>query len=191
MLLPNGEVLMHGSAPYDPVKAHEYYERTKKLKGRKKGGAKPPTKQRDSIAPLRSPRFQVKTAKGTTTLSAKQLAEQKAYAAKRVTDIKKKLAKLETELKKRMAEARKKEREAKKPDSAAEKAEKARDSEKYRDKNQQKIANKSKSEGSSTKSKSTKSDSVESLKKTIGTVQKSLKAAVAKQRSISSATRVR
>lgn len=31
---------MHGSAPYDAAKAHDYYMRTRKLKGRKKGTAK-------------------------------------------------------------------------------------------------------------------------------------------------------
>jgi len=42
MLLPNGEVLMHAKAPYDPKKAHEYYLRTRKLKGRKPGKGQPP-----------------------------------------------------------------------------------------------------------------------------------------------------
>lgn len=35
MELPDGTVLMHGSRPYDPAKAREYYLRTRKLKGRK------------------------------------------------------------------------------------------------------------------------------------------------------------
>lgn len=39
MRLPNGEVIMHGQAPYDPIKAHEYYVRTRQLKGRKPGQA--------------------------------------------------------------------------------------------------------------------------------------------------------
>lgn len=37
MKLPDGTVLMHGSQPYDPKKAHDYYLRNRKLKGRKKG----------------------------------------------------------------------------------------------------------------------------------------------------------
>ena len=40
MLLPDGTTLIHEGRPYDPVKAHEYYLRTRKLKGRKKGSAK-------------------------------------------------------------------------------------------------------------------------------------------------------
>lgn len=46
MLLPDGTLLITTdsegmSHAYDPVKAHEYYVRTRKLKGRKKGSAKP------------------------------------------------------------------------------------------------------------------------------------------------------
>jgi hypothetical protein len=41
MKLPDGTVLMHGDlehrAPYDPRKAHEYYLRTRRLKGRRRG----------------------------------------------------------------------------------------------------------------------------------------------------------
>lgn len=40
MQLPDGQVIMHGDRPYDPKKAHEYYVRTRKLKGRKKAAAK-------------------------------------------------------------------------------------------------------------------------------------------------------
>jgi hypothetical protein len=39
MKLPDGTVLMHAKRPYDPVKAREYYLRTRKLKGRKKTAA--------------------------------------------------------------------------------------------------------------------------------------------------------
>lgn len=39
MELPDGTILMHIQAPYDPVKAHEYYIRNRKLKGLQ-GGAK-------------------------------------------------------------------------------------------------------------------------------------------------------
>lgn len=33
---------MHAGKPYDPVKAHEYYMRKRKLKGRRKGQTEPP-----------------------------------------------------------------------------------------------------------------------------------------------------
>lgn len=185
MKLPDGTTLMHGSVPYDPVKAREYYLRTRKLKGRKKGVARPPKGK------VRRPRksFTVTVDGKTYKLSPRQLAEQKAYAQKRVTGIKKKLTQLNAELKKRMAEARKKDTEAKKPDSAAEKSEKAKDSEKYRDKNQQELKNKSKKAASEEKSaKKAEPDSVEALKKTIAGAQKNLKVAINRQRALSTAT---
>jgi hypothetical protein len=40
MRLPDGSILMHGTTPYDPRKAHEYYLKTRHLKGRKKGQSK-------------------------------------------------------------------------------------------------------------------------------------------------------
>lgn len=51
MLLPDGTLLItmdsDGMAhAYDPVKAHEYYIRTRELKGRKKGQAKPPAAEK-------------------------------------------------------------------------------------------------------------------------------------------------
>lgn len=186
MQLPDGTTLMHGVAPYDPVKAREYYLRNRKLKGRKKGVGRPPK----GIPPGASNSFTVKVDGKAYKLSPKQLAEQKAYAAKRVMGIKKKLTLLNAELKKKMAEARGKDREAKKPDSAAEKSEKAKDSEKYRDKNKQTLKNKAKQAGSSKKSdKKSDTDSVEGLKKTIEGAQKNLKAALNRQRVLSTATK--
>lgn len=49
MKLPDGTVLMHGSQPYDPKKAREYYLRTRKLKGRKKGKGVDPAKRRTAF----------------------------------------------------------------------------------------------------------------------------------------------
>lgn len=43
---PDGNTLMHGKRPYDPVKARAYYLRTRQLKGRKKGVAKDPNQER-------------------------------------------------------------------------------------------------------------------------------------------------
>jgi hypothetical protein len=93
MRLDDGTILMHGRAPYDPVKAHEYYIRTRQLKGRKKG----------------SPTYSVQKPSGkTVTLTARQLTEQRAYAAKRVNDIKLKLAELSSQLRIALREAREK-----------------------------------------------------------------------------------
>lgn len=50
MQLPDGTTLMHGKRPYDPVKAREYYLKTRKLKGRRKGSVAPPeSKSPDQI----------------------------------------------------------------------------------------------------------------------------------------------
>lgn len=43
METPESFILRHARAPYDPVKAHAYYLRTRKLKGRKKGVASTPS----------------------------------------------------------------------------------------------------------------------------------------------------
>src|SRR5262245_53478591 len=99
MKLPNGTVLMHGKAPYDPAKAHEYYIRTRQLKGRKKGRIDIPNRvvKPPRFSATRSPTFTVKLRDGgTAKLTSQQLTEQRAYAAKRVADIKKNLAELKT-----------------------------------------------------------------------------------------------
>lgn len=176
MRLQDGTTLMHGKAPYDPVKAHEYYIRTRQLKGRKKG----------------SSTFLVSKPSGkTVTLTTRELAEQRAYAAKRINDIKLKLAELNSKLAVALREARdkkaKSEREAKKPPTAAEKAEAARESKKYRAKNRQKIANTRKS--AARKEKSKESDPVEALQTKIGEIKKRLSAAVAIQRALTGAIR--
>lgn len=49
--LPNGDVLVHGKKVYDAAKAHDYYMRTRKLKGRKKGVTKTPVKQQRKQSP--------------------------------------------------------------------------------------------------------------------------------------------
>jgi hypothetical protein len=72
---------------YDPAKAHDYYVRTRKLKGRKTGQ-------------------KVQTSKGSSsTDSSTQIAEQRAYAAKRMNDIKARLAQLSEEVDRMLAEA--------------------------------------------------------------------------------------
>ena len=177
MRLDDGTILMHGWAPYDPVKAHEYYLRTRQLKGRKKG----------------QPTFSVNKPGGkTVVLTGKQLTEQRAYAAKRVNDIKQRLAELSSQLHKAMGEAREKkaksEREAKKPATSAEKSEAARDAKKYRSQNKQKIANKRKSAARTEKTKK-EADPVKALQTKIGQIKKRLSAAVAIQRALTGAVR--
>lgn len=176
MRLLNGTILKHADLPYDPAKAHEYYLRTRHLKGRKK-----------------STSYTVKTANGKTVrLSSKQLVEQKAYAAKRVGEIKKRLGELSSKLHEAMRAAEKKKstskRESAKPPSAADKSKAARDSRQYRDKHKQKIATATKKTTSTVK-KSKSVDPVAQLVSRIDTIRGSLKAAVARQRALAGATR--
>ena len=178
MILPNGSVLMHESAPYDPKKAHDYYMRTRKLKGRKPGGS-----------------YTVKTGTGkTVTLSGQKLVEQKAYAAHRVEALKKDLSDLAVLLRSKIAEAKK----SNTPPTLAEKAKAARDAEQYRKTHKQALQNKAKaaaakkapsssSSSSSSSTSKTKTDTVDSLKADITKTKANLKAAVAKQRELATA----
>lgn len=177
MRLDDGTILMHGPSPYDPVKAHEYYMRTRKLKGR----------QRSSQS------YTVKTRSGNTVvLSARELAKQKKYAAERIANIKEKLADLNAKLRVAMREAESKQakskREADKPLTAAEKAEAARDSKKYRDKHQQELASKRRTKAAKTRTRESK-DPVAELESKIDNIKKRLTAAVAIQRALAGATR--
>lgn len=189
LLLPDGTVIMHGDVPYDPVKAHEYYLRTRKLHPRQKAAEVDKLAGREK----KPVTFTIRTAKGNTVkLTAQQLAEQRAYANRRVVQIKKKLSELSVELHKRMAEAKKREADAKKPPTAAEKAKAARDAKQYRDKHQQELANKAKqasAKGGSSSSSTPKSktETVASLKEEIIRTRDSLKRAVANQRALATA----
>lgn len=49
MQLPDGTVVMHGKKPYDPVKARQYYLRTRQLKGRQKGTTKEAAPRPDQV----------------------------------------------------------------------------------------------------------------------------------------------
>ena len=173
MISPEQFVLMHAAAPYDPVKAHEYYMRTRKLKPR----------QRSS----KSDSYTVNVGNSKTVkLSAQKLEEQKAYAEHRVSVIKDKLKGLNAQLKKKLAAANKN-------PTAAEKSKAARESRQYRDKHKQELATKAKRAASSKPATSSKSSSktttVATIKKNIVTTKASLKAAVAKQKQLATAKR--
>lgn len=102
-------------AAYDPQKAHEYYERTKELKGRKKGSSPTPHVQRKVAS-----QAQVKT------------AEQK------VAEIKGKLERLRALLREKVAASKSDEPERK---NAAQKAADAKKSKEYYDKHKESIKN--------------------------------------------------
>jgi hypothetical protein len=188
MRLPDGTILMHGRAPYDPVKAHEYYIRTRKLKGRKPAAWKPVASKRR----LGSPSVTVRLPSGKTVkLSQQQLIEQRAQITARINDIKKNLAKLTTELRVRMREAQNKkakaEAEAKKLPTAAEKSKAAREAKQYRAKNKQTLSNKAKA--TTQKESKPEADPVAELQGKIDDVKSKLSAAVAHQRSLMAATK--
>jgi chromosome segregation ATPase len=163
MRLPDGTLLMHGATEYDPRKAHEYYLRTRKLKGRQPG-------RMDVSGGARAPS------------ASQDLSKKRKAASERVKALKDKLTKLKAELRKRKGEAEVKRQEAAKPDTAADKAEKARDSKKYRDKHKQELKTKAKKDDD--KKTSEKGGSVADLEKAIDGLEKKLAAAVARQRAL-------
>jgi hypothetical protein len=189
MRLPDGTVLMHGKAPYDPVKAHEYYIRTRQLKGRRPAAAtfQPTVRTRSRST------FTVRLPSGKTVLlTQEQLNQQREVAAKRVAAIKENLVKLTNELRARMREAKNKQQEAarkvKKAPTAAEQAKAAREAKKYRAKNRQQLSNKAKAAAAKAPSKP-KTDPVAELQVKIEDVRSKLSAAVAHQRSLMAATK--
>jgi hypothetical protein len=163
---------MHSDVPYDPAKAHEYYLRTRHLKGRHGGGS-----------------YTVKVGGNKTVrLSAQQLTEQKAYAAHRVGVLKKNLSDLNAILREKIHAAQ----AAAKPPTLAEKAKAARAAEAYRKSHKQVIKNKaakaaSKAPAASASTHKTKQDTVASVKADIVKTKANLKAAVAKQRELATA----
>jgi hypothetical protein len=172
MELPDGTILMHGKAPYDPRKAHEYYMRTRQLKGRKKGTS-----------------YTVKTdGGGTIHLSEQQLKEQKAYASKRVGEIKTRLLELSAKLKEMKAAAQRK--TVHKP-TAADRSKTKRDARKYREKHRSELASKARRRASKTHSSKshTKQSGVVELEHKIVKIRSNLRAAVAKQRALAAATK--
>lgn len=185
MQFPETKPLLH---IYDPVQAHQYYERTKKLKGRKKGkgdaAAKSVLSKVGSVPANRN--------------KQREIAAKKQRLDGQISTLRDRLSKLNAELKKRMAAAKKGEakartaaKEAAKPDTAAEKREAAEKSKDWRAKNQQAVKNqnaqrsaKAKASSGDSKTKAGGSDSVEDLKTTIGKVRDQLTAAVARRRAL-------
>lgn len=101
MKLKDGTTLLHAGEPYDPVKAHEYYIRTRHLKGRHKGRTVPVRAHTRNISRDKASSYTVRLSDGkTVVLTRQQLVEQQAYAAKRVAEIKTRLIELTDKLKK-------------------------------------------------------------------------------------------
>lgn len=185
MKLPNGEVLMHANAPYDPRKAHEYYLRTRKLKGRKPAAAQPP-----KLVPTggrQLPKAPPKKHTQISDLSPQQKRELQVVARARVQKAQQKLNELNRKLKDKLAEAKKAERESKKPKTAAEKAKDAREAKKYRQSHKTELKTKAKGKRDAEKASgkdTSSSNSVEGLKKQIAAAEKELATAKAKQKAL-------
>jgi hypothetical protein len=173
MQTPTEFELQHlfSNVAYDPVKAHEYYEKHKKLKGRRTGQAAEQTTLARAKASA-DPR------KGKTKKQIHQNARtrQRQELSKQILGMQERLSKLEALIKKRSHEEAsedrkgkaKKERAAKeneKPKSAAEKAKAARESKKDRSKHQQELKTKAKKKDS--KSGGSKKDGKKSGKHTV------------------------
>jgi len=206
MELPNGEVLMHGPRPYDPKKAHDYYIRTRHLKGRKKGQVNPKVASlAKRLAGKSDEHIQGEIAKSTNPAEKKLMQamlanrqrrqgkksqpkatpEQRQAAARRVASLQAKLGELNQKLKEAMAKARKSDAKKKRGPTAADKSKKARDAKQYRQKHKQKLANKSKTAASKDKaSGKPRADSVESIKSDIAETKGRLKTAIARQKAL-------
>ena len=192
MRLNDGTILIHDGAPYDPVKAHEYYIKTRHLKGRHKGPSRPVTVRSHTrnVSRGKGSSYTVRLSNGkTVTLTRQQLVEQRVYAAKRVSDIKNRLTELTSKLKQMMQEAHKKKADANKKPTAADKAKAAKQSKQYRQKHKQTLANKAKAAKAKTPAKKTKTtkDPVADLQHKITAIKDQLKTAIATQRALSAA----
>lgn len=176
MKLPDGTVLMHGSAPYDPRKAHEYYMRNRKLHPRAKGTT-----------------YTVSQPNGVTrTLSPAEYAKQQAYAAQRVSAIKARLVFMTQKLHEKVAALHRSQQNANKPQTAADKHKAAQQAKKYRQAHRQQLKNKARAKGSGGHSKASSSStqhtqSIAELKSNISKAKDSLHAAIATQRALASA----
>ena len=169
---------------YDPVKAHQYYLRTRKLKGRKKGRAEPSGAGRVVKTALASP------AGKKPVSNNPQLQRQRQQAAARVSTLRQKLSELNTRLKEKMAESREAEAKEKKGPSSSEKREAAERSKDWRAKNQQKVKQQEKQRAAKeknqpeTKKSGGGEDSIEGIRTAITKVKAALDKAVARQRAL-------
>jgi hypothetical protein len=192
--------LQHLMADYDPRKAHDYYEKHKKLKGRKPGriteddprwNPKTMGNKRGRLPSSIDPR----TGKTIEEIQQNAKAKQKKELAASIQSLDKKLQRLEAKIRELRHEAAQEDRKSKakkeraskereKPKTAAEKAKAARESEKYRDKHKQELKSKAKKDsdkaGSDKKKSGSNSEKISELK-TIATRVKG-QIAVAKQK---------
>lgn len=142
--------ILTGVSNYDPVKAHAYYERTKKLKGRRKGRADTGPIGSVGKGLARSNGRDPRTGKQMDQIHREAKAKQRKALSEQIDRLQARLGKLEALIQKRETEEASEDRKSKakkeraskereKPKSAAEKAEASRESEKYRKKHKQEL----------------------------------------------------
>lgn len=188
MKAPDEDFLNRFAHAYDAAYAREYYLRTRKLKGRKRGHTQVPANR--SLVKAKTPQRTVVKPKPSATK-----AKQRQELQLRITSLENKLKTLEQLIKKKMheeasenrksrADANRKAKEKDKPKSRAEKAKEARESAKYRDKHKQELKSKAKKAsskgGSSSKTDTKKKSSAADLKVLATRVRGQL--AIAKQK---------
>ena len=174
------QVILHGAlGTYDVDQAHEYYLRTRKLKGRK-AGVKKTTTSRVPAAKKLAPGH-----KGS--VGAKSITQVRQAAVNgRVAGLQAKLAKLETLLQELLAKAKTKETKGsdKNSDQTAKQKKAAADSsEKYAEKNKAEIAKKAKEKREENPDSNL---SVDQVREKIWKIRKQLNAAMAAARGKSS-----
>lgn len=86
--MPDGSVIMHGALPYDPAKAHEYYLKTRDLKGRTAGAAQPATVGRPNV------KIQTASVPKGPVVAQKNVAQKNAAIVARMASLNKKLSAL-------------------------------------------------------------------------------------------------
>ena len=175
------QVIMHGAlGTYDVDQAHEYYLRTRKLKGRKPG-VKKVTTSRTRAAQKLAPGHKGGGAGAKSITQVRQAA-----VNGRVAGLQAKLAKLETLLQELLAKAKTKETKGsdKNSDQTAKQKKAAADSsEKYAEKNKAEIAKKAKEKREENPDSNL---SVDQVREKIWKIRKQLNAAIAAARGKSS-----
>lgn len=205
MELPNGEVLMHAGRPYDPKKAHEYYLRTRKLTGRKKGQFHPKVAAlAKKLAGMSDDQIKEEVRKSNNPAEKRLIGimlgnrqkkqgaskpkatpEEKVAAAKRVSSLQSKLADLNKKLKDATAKARKSDAKKKRGPTAADKSKKARESKQYREKHKQKLSTKRKTAASKDKASGrSRANSVDAIKFDIAETKGKLHKAIERQKAL-------
>lgn len=183
--MPNPEefikLLIHGEEPYNSQQAHEYYLRTRELKGRKPAAQAPTPTARVKNAPA----VAVKTAKNVGKAPVLISVKRQQAVDGRVSKLQARLAELETLLTDLLDKAKKKEEKKNDPDkksdlTAKQKQAAEKSSDKYAKENKEEIAKKAKE-----KREEENPDaklSIDEVKEKIVKIKAELKAAIEKAR---------